>query len=215
MVCHAPNLREQPSSIIEDFEQPALDGNVATCLIELTQAHKVRLEPRNDVDVGQLAVLASLAIEQDGAACHNMQYDCDSSKSLRTMTKLSGGECHNHTMKRVGCDPHAMTSKRASLKRRPSGHMRANIEKCHDAIEEDDASSNPPPRKVGIEDMLRHKQDKDIRIDMKDNLPFCKAKKKRSKSEGQKGHFVPQPIIQGLEDIPQIICKIEKKKKES
>ena len=58
-----------------------------------------------------------------GGECHNRQYDCDPSKSSRTMTKLSGGECHNHTMKRVGCDPHAMTSKVASLKRRPSGHM--------------------------------------------------------------------------------------------
>ena len=27
--------------------------------------------------------------------CHNLQYDCDPSKSSRTMTKLSGGECHN------------------------------------------------------------------------------------------------------------------------
>ena len=80
------------------------------------------------------------------------------------MTMLSGGECHNHTMKRVGGDPHAMTSKVASLKRHPSGHMRVNIEECHDAIEENDASS---PRKVDIEDMLRHNQDIDIRIDMK------------------------------------------------
>ena len=55
-----------------------------------------------------------------------------------------------------------MTNKAASLKRCTSGHMRANIEECHDAIEEDDASSNTPPREVGIEDKLRHKQDKDI-----------------------------------------------------
>ena len=70
-------------------------------------------------------------------------------------------------MQRVGYDPHAMTSKVVSLKRCPSDHMRANIDECHDAIEEDDASSNTPPRKVGIEDMLRHKQDRDIRRDMK------------------------------------------------
>ena len=54
-----------------------------------------------------------------------------------------------------------MTSKATSLKRRPSGYMRANIEECHDAIEEDDASSNTP-HGVGIEDKLRHKQDRDI-----------------------------------------------------
>ena len=65
-------------------------------------------------------------------------------------------------MKRVGCDPHLMTSKLAPLKRRSSGHMRANIEECHDVIEEDDASSNTPPCEVGIEDKLRHKQDRDI-----------------------------------------------------
>ena len=72
---------------------------------------------------------------------------------VATMTKLSEGECHNHTMKRVGCDPHVMTSKTASL----------NIEECHDAIEEDGASSNTPPHKMDIEDKLRHKQDRDIR----------------------------------------------------
>ena len=77
------------------------------------------------------------------------------------MTKLSGGEYPNHTMKRVGCDPHVMTSKAGSLKRSPSGHIWANIEECHDAIEEDSASSNTPPREVGIEDKLRHKQDRD------------------------------------------------------
>ena len=71
-------------------------------------------------------------------------------------------------MKRVGCDSHAMTSKVASLTRRPSGHVRANIEECHDAVEEDDASSNTPPRKVGIAEKLGLKQDKDIIIDMKD-----------------------------------------------
>ena len=78
-------------------------------------------------------------------------------------------------MKRVGCDPHAMTSKVASLKKRPTGHMRANIEECHDANEEHDASSNTPPCKVGIEDMLRHKQDRDIRIDMKDKIGLLKG----------------------------------------
>ena len=102
------------------------------------------------------------------AWCHNLQHDCVLSKSSRTMTKLSEGECHNHTMKRVGCDPHVMTSKAASTKRHPSGHMRADIEECHDAIEENDASSHILPRKVGIEDKLRHKQDRDIRIDIKD-----------------------------------------------
>ena len=57
------------------------------------------------------------------------------SKSSRTMTKLSGRKCHNDTMKRVGCDPHVITNKAASLKRHPSNHMRANIGECHDAIE--------------------------------------------------------------------------------
>ena len=61
-------------------------------------------------------------------------------------------------MKRVGCDPHVMTSKAASLKRRPFSHIRANIEECHDAIEEDDTSSNTPLYKVSIENKLRHKQ---------------------------------------------------------
>ncbi|KAG7022404.1 hypothetical protein SDJN02_16135, partial [Cucurbita argyrosperma subsp. argyrosperma] len=69
-----------------------------------------------------------------------------------------------------------MTSKGASLKRRPSGHMRANAEECHDAIEEDDASSNTPPRKVGIEDMLRHKHNRDISIDMKDKIGLLKGR---------------------------------------
>ena len=78
-------------------------------------------------------------------------------------------------MKRAGCDPHAMTSKVVSLKRRPFGHMWANIEECHDAIKEDDASSNTPPRKVGIEDMLRHKQDRDVRIDMKGKIGLLKG----------------------------------------
>ena len=63
----------------------------------------------------------------------------------------------------------------ASLKRCPSGHIRANIEECHDAIEEDDASSNTPPRKVGIEDKLRHQQYKDIKIDMKDKIGLLKG----------------------------------------
>ena len=36
--------------------------------IELTQAHNVSLEPRDEVDAGQLVVLASLADEQDGVA---------------------------------------------------------------------------------------------------------------------------------------------------
>ena len=64
--------------------------------------------------------------------------------------RREGAMCHSHTMKRVGCDPHVMTSKAASFKRHPSGDMRANIKECHDAIEEDDASSNTPPREVGL-----------------------------------------------------------------
>ena len=63
-------------------------------------------------------------------------------------------------MKRVGCDPRVMTSK---VKRCPSDHMQANIEEYHDAIEDDSALSNTPPREVGIEDKLRHKQDRDIK----------------------------------------------------
>ena len=69
-----------------------------------------------------------------------------------------------------------MTSKATSLKRRPSGRMRVNIEECHDAIEEDNTSSNTPPRKVGIEDKLRHKQDSDIRIDMKEKIGLFKGR---------------------------------------
>ena len=60
-VRRASNLREVPSSIIANLEQPALDVDVASGLIELTQAHKVSLEPRDEVDVGQLAMLATLA----------------------------------------------------------------------------------------------------------------------------------------------------------
>ena len=62
------NLREEPLSIVANLEQPAQDGNVAVDLIELTQAHKVSLKPQDEVDVGQLAVLSSLADKQDGAA---------------------------------------------------------------------------------------------------------------------------------------------------
>ena len=40
-----------------------LDGNLVVGLIELTQAHKVSLEPRDEVDAGQLEVLNSLADE--------------------------------------------------------------------------------------------------------------------------------------------------------
>ena len=57
--------RRQSSRILSS---PVLDGNVAASLIELTQAHNVSLEPRDEVDAGQLMVLASLADEQDGAA---------------------------------------------------------------------------------------------------------------------------------------------------
>ena len=67
-VRRVPNLHEESSSIVIDLEQPTLDGNVADDLIELTQVHKVSLEPRDEVDVGQLAMLASLADEQDGVA---------------------------------------------------------------------------------------------------------------------------------------------------
>ena len=92
-------------------------------------------------------------------------------------------------MKRVGCDPHSMTSKGASLKRRSSGHMRANVEECHDAIEEDDASSNTPPRKVGIEDMLRHKQDRDIKIDMKGKDRLVGGQRQRHQKSGFRKEF--------------------------
>ena len=67
-------------------------------------------------------------------------------------------------MKRVGCDPHAMTSKGASLKRRPSGRMQANVEECHDEIEEDDASSNTP--RVCSQAKSRHTQGSKEREDM-------------------------------------------------
>ena len=45
---------------------------MAAGLIELTQAHKVSLEPRDEVDVGQLVVLASLTNLQDGVAPFNL-----------------------------------------------------------------------------------------------------------------------------------------------
>lgn len=63
-------------------------------------------------------------------------------------------------MKSVGCDPHIEASKAAILKWHPSGHTRAKIDKCHDATEEDGASSNTP-YKVDIEEKTRHKQDRD------------------------------------------------------
>ena len=62
-------------------------------------------------------------------------------------------------MKRVGCDPHVESSKAVTLKRRPSGHARANIEERHDATEEDSASSNTPCN-LCIEEKTRHKQDR-------------------------------------------------------
>ena len=44
---------------------------------------------------------------------------------------------------------------------------RKGLDECHDAIEEDNTSSNTPPHKVGIENKLKHKEDGDIKIDMK------------------------------------------------
>ena len=64
------------------------------------------------------------------------------------MTSLSGGECNNHTMKRVGFDPHVTTEEAMTLKWRPSSHMSAKTDECHDATEEDGASSNTPKRSV-------------------------------------------------------------------
>ena len=40
---------------------------MAAGLIELTQAHNISLESRDEVDAGQLVMIASLADEQDGA----------------------------------------------------------------------------------------------------------------------------------------------------
>ena len=74
------------------------------------------------------------------------------------MTNLSGGECHNHTKKRVGCDPHVETSKAAILKKLPFSHTRANRKEYHDAIEEDATSSNTSYN-VSIEEETRNKQD--------------------------------------------------------
>ena len=48
------------------LSKPRSMGMEATGLIELTQAHKVSLEPWGEVDVGQLAVLASLVDEGHG-----------------------------------------------------------------------------------------------------------------------------------------------------
>ena len=60
-----------------------------------------------------------------GGECHNPTMVVPPIMSLRTMISLSGGECHNLTMKRVGCDPHVTTREAATLKWRPSGHARA------------------------------------------------------------------------------------------
>ena len=87
-----------------------------------------------DFVVDMFSVFAiSRSLQSSDTTCHNRTFNGSGLAIMR---------CHNHTMKRVGCDPHAMTSKGAPLKRCPSDHMRANIEECHDAIEEDDASSN-------------------------------------------------------------------------
>ena len=67
-------------------------------------------------------------------------------KSLKNMTSLSGVKCHNHTMKRVYCDPHIVIIKTVILKWCPLGHPRAKIDECHDVIKEDDPSSNTPKR---------------------------------------------------------------------
>ena len=69
-------------------------------------------------------------------------------KSSRTMTSLSGGECHNRTKKRVGCDSHIEIDKSIDksviLKWRPSNYTLVKIDKCHDVTEEEDGSSNTP-----------------------------------------------------------------------
>ena len=51
--------------------------------------------------------------------------------------------------------------KRSSKPQVVSIRPHEGLDKCHNATEEDGASSNTPHR-VGIEDKLRHKQDKDI-----------------------------------------------------
>ena len=81
-------------------------------------------------------------------------------KSSRTMTILSEGECHNYTMKRVGCNPHIMTSIAMTVMWIPSGHTTIKIDKFHDATEEDCAPSITS-YKVGIEIKMRHKQYRD------------------------------------------------------
>ena len=77
------------------------------------------------------------------------------SKSSRMMTSLNGGECHNLTMKIVGCNPHVTTSKAATLMWCPS-----DLDECHDVTEEDGASTKTP-HKVCTEEKARNKQDKD------------------------------------------------------
>ena len=94
------------------------------------------------------------------ATCVTIHDGCAPRKSSRMMTNLSGRDCHTHTMKRVGCDPHVKTSKAATLKRHASRHAMANIEENHDAIEEDAASYNTPYN-VYIKEKTRYKQDRD------------------------------------------------------
>ena len=85
---------------------------------------------------------------------------CAPSTSSRTMTRLSGRECHNLTMKRVGFHPHVATREATTLKWCHPATWEG-LDECHDATEENGASSNTP-HEVGIEDKLRHKQDRDI-----------------------------------------------------
>ena len=67
--------------------------------------------------------------------------------------------CHNHYMKRVGCNSYVETNKAMTLKWRSSNHTRVKTYECHNESEEDCASSNTPYN-MCIEEKTRHEQDR-------------------------------------------------------
>ena len=93
-------------------------------------------------------------MNEASALCRNHPYYEQGVVTIHTMNRVGcdfhvdkqvngvGALCHNHTMKRVGCDFHIETSKAATLKWSSFGQSRAKTYECHDATEEDGASSN-------------------------------------------------------------------------
>ena len=51
-----------------DAEDAGVEDDAAAGLLQLTEADDVRLQPRDEVDAGEGAVLSILAVEDDGAA---------------------------------------------------------------------------------------------------------------------------------------------------